>query len=379
MIDTLIAFVDIKDYEDTAQDLLNLLKDKKNKAKTALTDNSSEMVTVEIDDMTFEVLSNGKRGYAYILHNDLYELDFAQYRSKNKDFYPICIKVKSECLWSMNPFKAWEYIYKWITKNVGEILENKISRIDLCCHTDEFSLTSEDSERFKGQYYIENAYKYRRKVSAMYFGSSATGKVYCRIYDKVLEVIQKKNKTWFFDLWEQNGLDKDKVWNVEFQITREYLKDNCINTVDEAFERLRSIWEYCTCFWIVKIVLDNERITRCSIDKKWAEIQKVFNEFKCLPLVRRGKQINEDANAMIPSLYGTFTSFAAKKGISDLKLALNVMQISGSSYLRSKQLDFKEIVKTKQSLLDKKPDPLIEGMELPYSTIMVGDKTVFDI
>ena len=108
MIDTLIAFVDIKDYEETAQDILNLLQDKKNKAKTMLIDNSSEIVTVQIDDMTFEVLSNGKRGYAYILHNELYELDFAQYRSKNKDFYPICIKVKSECLWYMNPFKAWE-------------------------------------------------------------------------------------------------------------------------------------------------------------------------------------------------------------------------------------------------------------------------------
>ncbi|HOR87204.1 MAG TPA: hypothetical protein PLL98_12070 [Bacillota bacterium] len=379
MIDTLIAFIDIKEYEETAQDILNLLQDKKNKAKTMLTDNSSEIVTVQIDDMTFEVLSNGKRGYAYILHNELYELDFAQYRSKNKDFYPICIKVKSECLWYMNPFKAWEYICKWITANVGEILENKISRIDLCCHTDEFFLTSEDSEKFKGQYYIENSYKYRRKVSAMYFGSSATGKVYCRIYDKVLEVTQKKNKTWFFDVWEQNGLNKDNVWNVEFQINREYLKDNCINTVEEAFERLRSIWEYCTCFWIVKIVLDNERITRCSIDNKWAEIQKVFNEFKCLPLVKREKQISADADAMIPSLYGTFTSWAGRKGTSDLKLALNMMEMSGRRYLNSKKLDFQEVVKIKQSLLDKKPCPLMNGIELPESAIMVGDKTVFEL
>lgn len=377
MIDTLIAYVDIKNYEESAQDLLNLFQDKKNKAKAILTDNSSEIVTAQIDDMTFEVLSNGKRGYAYILHNDLYELDFAEYRSRNKDFFPICIKVKSECLWSMNPFKAWEYICNWITNNVGEILEDRISRIDLCCHTDELSLTSEDSEKFKGKYYIENAYKFRRKVSAMYFGSSATGKVYCRIYDKVLEVTQKKNKTWFFDVWEKSGLDKYRVWNVEFQITREYLKENCIATVKDAYDRLRSIWEYCSRYWIVKIELDNERTTRCSINKEWAELQKVFNEFKYLPLVSRDKQINDDANAMIPSLYGTFTSFAAKKDVSDLKLALNMMEIAGRSYLNSKKLDFKEVVKLKQSLLDKKP--IIDGIEIPESAIMVGDKTVFDV
>jgi len=376
MIDTLIAFVDIKEYEESAQDLLDLLQGKKSRAKAMLTENSSEMVTVEIDNMTFEVLSNGKKGYAYILHNDLYELDFAQYRSKNKDFYPICIKIKSECLWSMSPVKAWEYIYGWIGRNAGEILTDRISRIDLCCHTDEFALTSEDSEKFKGRYCTENAYRYRRKVSAMYFGSSATGKVYCRIYDKFLEVTQKKNKTWFFDIWEKNGLDCGNVWNVEFQINREYMKENCITTVNDAFERLRTIWEYCTCHWIVKIELDNERITRCSINSKWAELQQVFNEYKNLPLVSREKQINEDADAIIPSLYGSFTSFAARKGISDLKLALTSMEISGSSYLRSKKADFKEVVKTKQSLLDRKP--AITGIPVPESEIMVGDKTVFE-
>ncbi len=376
MIDTLIASIDIKDYDDKAQDLLNLFQDKKNKAKAMLTDNSSEIVTIQIGDMTFEVLSNGKKGYAYILHNELYEIDFAQYRSKNKDFFPIFIKIKSQCLWSFNPFYAWEYICKWITEYIGEIIENRISRIDLCCHTDELPLSLDDVDKFKGQYYTETLYKFRRKLNAMTFGSSATEKIYCRIYDKVLEIKQRKNKTWFYEIWEKNGLDKEKVWNIEFQINREYLKDNCINKVEEAFERLKTIWEYCTCFWIIKIILDNERTARCSTNEKWTEIQKVFNEFKNKPLVRREKQINEDADAMIPSLYGTFTSFAAKKGISDLRLALNVMQISGSSYLNSKQLDFKEIVKTKQSLLDKKP--VIDGIEIPYSAIMVGNKTVFD-
>jgi|GEM_PF-864567 len=377
MIDTLIAFVDIKEYDETAQEILTLLQDKKNKAKAMLTENSSEKVTVEIGGMTFEVLSNGKKGYAYILHNDLYELDFAQYRSKNKDFYPICIKIKSECLWSMSPVNAWECIYRWITWNVGEILADRISRIDLCCQTDEFAVTSEDSEKFRGRYCTENAYKYRRKVNAMYFGSSASGKVYCRIYNKYLEVTLKKNKTWFFDIWERNGLEAQNVWNLEFQINRDYLKDNCINTVNEAFERLRSIWEYCTCHWIVKIELDNERTTRCSVNEKWAELQQVFNEYKSLPLISREKQIKDDAEALIPSLYGTLTSFSARNGNTDLRSAINSMVVYGNSYLRSKKADFKEIVKTKQSLLDKKP--AIAGVLIPESEIMVGDKTVFEI
>ena len=37
--------------------------------------------------MTFEVLPNGKKGYAYILHNDLYEINLSQYRSRMKNFF----------------------------------------------------------------------------------------------------------------------------------------------------------------------------------------------------------------------------------------------------------------------------------------------------
>jgi hypothetical protein len=375
MIDTLVFSMDIKDYDEVTLDFRNLLSERKKRAKLIQSENLNEIVTVQFGDMVFEVLANGKKGYAYILHNDLYEIDFAQYRSKNKSFFPVFIKVKSQCLWSLSPIYAYEYVSRWITEYVGEIINNLISRIDLCCHTDELSLSLDDVDKFKGKYYMETMYKFRRKLNAMTFGSSATEKVYCRIYDKVLEVQQKKNKTWFYYIWDKYGLDKDKVWNVEFQICREYLKENSIDTVEQAFDRLRTIWEYCTYDWIVKIELDDNNITRCSINEKWKQLQNAFQDFKSLPLVSREKQLQEDANAMIPSLYGTFTSFAAKKGITDLKFALGIMEICGKIYLRSKDTDFRELVNTKMALLDKEG---IDGIPLSESAIMVGNRTVFE-
>lgn len=376
MIDTLTAFIDIKEYEEQAAGFLNILEEKKSKAKIRQA-NNEEAELLEIDNMTWQVLSNGKEGYAYILHNELYELDFAQFRSKNKSFFPVFIKIKSQALWSMSPAYAWKHICSWISNNIGEILIDRISRIDLCCHTDEFYLENSETADFKGQFYIDNTYRYRRQISAIYFGSSSTGKVYGRIYDKTLEVAQKKQKTWFYDIWQNAGMNIEKVWNIEFQVSREYLKEHCIDSVHDAFERLGTMWQYCTEYWLVKIVPDNANISRCSIDDRWKPIQGAFEGYENKPLIDREKQLCADADAMIPSLFGTFTSFAARRGKTDLRSALNSMVVSGNSYLRSKKVDFNDVVKTKQSLLDKKP--AITGVPIPESEIMVGDKTVFEI
>jgi hypothetical protein len=351
MIDTLIASVDIENYDDVVDTLIEKLEVKKIQAKNALSENTSNLVTIELGDMTFEVLPNGKKGYAYILHNDFYEIDIAQYRNRNFDFYPIFFKIKSNCLWSYGPLKAWQCIYNWITENIGDVISNKLSRIDLCCHTDEFLITEDDISNFKGRFYTETIHKYRRRLNAMTYGSSATGRVYCRIYDKHLEVVQKKVKNWFFDIWRNEGLKPEKVWNVEFQLCREFLTDYHINTIEDAFASLKSIWEYCTKNWLVKIELDNDNISRCSVNKKWKAIQAVFDNYESRPLIKREKQLNYDAQSMIPSTFGNITTYAAKVGMYDPTLVFRSLSINGERYLKSKKRDFKKVVAEKESLL----------------------------
>lgn len=351
MIDTLIASIDLENYDDVTDTLTEKLESKKNEAKQALTENSNKIVTIQIGDMTFQVLPNGKKGYAYILHNDFYEIDIAQYRNRNVDFYPINIKIKSNCLWSYGPDGAWNYITQWITENIGDIAINKLSRMDLCCHTDQFYLVEEDIQKFKGRYYTDTIYHFRRKLNAMTFGSSATGKIYCRIYDKHLEVEQKKVKKWFFEIWKNEGMNPEKVWNVEFQICREFLADHHINTVEDAFQRLKTLWEYCTRQWLVKIELDNQNISRCSTNLLWQQIQTAFDEFKSRELIKREKQLNYDAESMIPSTFGNITTYAAKIGIYDPAMVLTSLTRNGEKYLKSKKLDFKKVVSKKESLL----------------------------
>lgn len=373
MIDTLIYNNDIEDYDNVMREMLDKLEQKKQTAKAALTENKSMIVSITIGEMTFEVLSNGKKGYSYILHNGFYEIDLAQYRSRNKDFNPVFIKVKSEALWALGFINAFQQLQDWQNQNFGTVINNKITRIDLCCHTDKFRLQDDDINNFKGQFYTDCIYRYRRNISSMNFGSSATGKVYCRIYDKVLEIEQKKQKTWFFKVWKDAGLNPNKVWNIEFQILRDFLVERNINDVYDTYEYIGTIWKYCTENWLVKIIRDDENVSRCSIDPFWKVLQKAFEKIEYKPFVKRENQLKADAMAMVPNAYGYVTTYAAKNGMSDINMVLRSLMNAGESYLKTKGKTFKGVVKKKSSLINVNygniEEPMNENMiELTYES-----------
>lgn len=351
MIDTLSAKVDVSDFESSTKDLQEILRRKKEEAKLAATNQTSTKIVICIGNFNFEVLPNGKMGYAYILHNELYEVNIAQFRSKNKDFYPISVRIKAECLWAYGPERAWENIISWIQNYIGNVIHDKVSRIDLCVHTDKLNLLYSDIETFKGNYFDENIYRFRRRITGMNFGSRTNCKIYCRIYDKLLEVKQTGKKYWFFDIWKNAECNCKNVWNVEFQINREFLKDYNIETVRDSFKRLKTLWKYCTEKWIVKVKLDHTRIERCTTDDIWISIQNAFDNYKHEPLVKREVQLASDAEAIVPGTIGNITTFAARKGITDINLVLNMLKHKGSDYLACKDIDFKEAVTQKISLL----------------------------
>lgn len=351
MIDTLTATIDILNYEESVKDLIISLENKKNEAKSLASQCFNEKVKITINNITFEVLPNGSKGYAYILHNDDYEVKLSQFRSKSKDFYPVFLRIKCESLWSNGPENSWIKIKEWISTSIGKVINNKINRLDLCCHTDEIKLNENDYETFKGNFHNDQIYRFRRKVNAMVFGSRDS-KVYCRIYDKTLETRQKNKKMWFFDIWNNKGLNCEDVWNVEFEIKRDFFKEKKIDSVEDAFLRIKSIWLYCTQEWIVKVNLDRTRIERCSINESWSNIQNAFTNYKDENLISREVQLQTEALALVPGTIGNLTSFAARLGNNNIEEVINNLKIKGSKYLKSKNLDFSKAINEKIELLN---------------------------
>ncbi len=351
MVDTLCAIVDVEDYEENTYSLIQFLQEKKKEAKLVAANNASDKVILDIGKYSFEILPNGSKGYAFILHNDEYEVKLSEFRSKNKDFFPIFIKIKSECLWAKGVEKAWDDITLWIDRFLGEISSNKVTRLDLCCHTDELELSPEDFETFKGNFFNESMRRYRRKVNSIELGSRTSKNIYCRIYNKVLEIEHKSKKFWFYEIWEKAGLNPQKVWNVEFQIDRNFFKEKLIESVEDAFTRLKNIWEYCTKEWLVKVDLVNTRIERCPTNETWKCIQQAFSGYSGIGLTTRDKQLESDAAALLPGTVGNLTSYAARLGSSDIENILIMVKKNGTRLLASKNKNFCSAILEKIALL----------------------------
>lgn len=358
MIDTLCATIDVRNYgyvdfeQQLNIDIIPYLEQQKSEAKTQSSQNMNYKHIIQIGNQSFQLLQNGSKGYAYILHNDAFEIKLAQHRSTNENFYPIFIKVKQEYLWSKGVQASWDIVKEWVTQNIGEIKANKVSRIDLCCHTDELQLQDHDIETFAGRYHLDTIYRFKRQISNMVFGSGSTGKIICRIYDKTLEVTQKRQKLWFFDIWKSKGLDSSKVWNVEFEISRDFMKEIKLDSVEDTLDNLKSLWKYCTHSWLVKKQIDRTRIENCTVDERWESIQQAYDSFEGKGLVSREKQLETAALALIPGTIGHITSFAARADITDINMLFEMIKSQGIRYLHSKDTDYEEAISEKMALLN---------------------------
>lgn len=354
MIDTLIIGFDIEDYEERNKNLFEALEIKKKKAAEIDEKMINDKVNIVIEYFEFNVLGNGKQGFSYILHNDLLEVDIARYRSKKDEFYPIRVRFKQEYLWSCGIRNCWIVVEEWINKSFGEVIDVKIGRVDMACHTDLINLDIKDLERFKGKYRKQSIFLDDRKLNTINFGSRESG-IYLRIYNKSLEIKTDKKKEWFKELWEVYNADKNKdIWNVEFELKREYLRDIGINNFSDLYERINSVWRYLTEKWIVYVKKDNKRIERCSIRNEWLEIQKAFDNYEDKPIIKREKQLNYEASAMIPQIIGCVVSYGARLGVDDIEYVFDVLYGEGEKYLKKKKTTYDLFILEKMKELNHK-------------------------
>ena len=351
MVDYIGATIDVESYELLGEALFKQLEAKKSSAKVNLSKGVSDKELIKFGNNSYEVLSSGSKGYAFILHSAYYEIRLAQYRSKKEEFFPIAVRVKSDALWSLGPFNAWNQLIEEICLVFGEVKRNRVSRMDLCCHTDSFDFDFCDMETFKGNFFNDQLYRSRRKVTGFTFGSRGSKKIYCRIYDKVTE-IENSKKTWFRVIWNTKGLDSTKVWNIEFELLRGFFKEHGIDSVEDVFNRLQSIWRYCTSEHIVKTLNDATRIERSSINPSWLLLQSAFDDYDSNSLIKRKKQLNAEAQALIPGTIGNITSYAARKGIDDISKIFKTLEVEGRTYIENaRKSSYEEIIDKKMATI----------------------------
>ena len=346
-IDTIYILVDIENYELSAKNILDYLQKEKEEAKLTAISNTSYKHIITINNLTFQLLTNGTKGYAYILHNNGYEVKISQYKSKIESLLPIQVRISSEYLWAFGIEKSWAIIYNWLVETFGNVEKEKVCRVDLCSHISDINLTSDWETSYKGNFKKRNMFLTNNPINAITFGSRESKNIYCRIYNKTLELQEKKHKAWFNEIWIKNNLNVKNVWNIEFEIKSGFLRNYNFHTVNDIVSHLKDIWNFCTTKFLIKINNDNAKIERCSINSDWLEIQKCYDNFNSLGLVEREKQQEYDANILIPSIMGNITSYCANKRILTFEEAIENLKNDSKKYFLKKATTFEKEIKGK--------------------------------
>ena len=351
-IDTIYVLLDIENYEDNNKQLLEYLSIEKENAKLYSVDNTSYKHMINLNNMNFELLNNGTKGYAYILNNNGYQVKIAQYESKLKSFCPLQIRISSEYLWAYGLSTAWSMIFNWIVETFGNIISEKVCRVDLCTHISGIDLITNYENSYKGHFKKRETFYSGTNINAITFGRRQTKNIYCRIYNKSLELQEKRHKTWFYEIWQKHDMDIKNVWNIEFELKSEFLRSFSINTVTDVLEHLQNLWLFCTNTWLVKIDRTNVRVERWNINEDWLELQKAYSNFCSSSFIEKQKQIELDALILVPNIVGNITSYSARKGNIKIDEAFSNLYKDTIKYLKKKSTSFEKEVNNKILILN---------------------------
>ena len=337
-IDTICFLAYFKNYDTniSIRALLKNLKYEKEKVITVVRSNPTYKHLIQLGEMKFELLPSGKRGYAYILKNNGYELNIAEFSSKISNFAPVQVRISSEYLWAYGLMNSYYVIYNLISNIFGIPEKIKLSRVDLSMHISNANFIDNYEKAYKGNYRNSNVNYHNKYINSLTFGSRSSP-IYCRIYDKSLEIIEQSKKTWFYDIWEKNNMDIKNVWNVEFELKNEFFRNYNIFSPEELIEHLNTIWQFLTCEWLLKINIDNKRIDRCSTNDLWKIVQNGYSNFNSQELVKRDRQKDSEALAAIPAIAGYLTTYAAKRGITDITSAVYEILQESENYLLTRK------------------------------------------
>ena len=169
-------------------------------------------------------------------------------------------------------------------------------------------------------------YEVGEEMSGLTFGKRG-GSLMCRIYDKTRES-KDKGHDWWPEVWGASFDPEQKVIRVEFEFSREGLREFAVDTPEDAFERMPALWAYATCNWLaLRIPTGDETRSRWSVDPRWEQIQRSSLRGGCAPAARiKAGERQGELRQLRKLATGVLTSMAIPLGTDDIGDTLTAVE-----------------------------------------------------
>ena len=258
----------------------------------------------------FNIKPHGARGYEWILDCNEYLLNIGNWQ-KPKSMPSVLVYIKSETLWRSGVRQAVENILSFLNEQEGLLKSIKLSRVDLCMDTlFPEPLWNQDLNLYRvTQSTKTNFYYSHHHLTGIKFGE---GSLSARLYDKVMEIKQRSNKTWMFEVWGINDVPEGyKIIRIEFQLRREAIKELGLDQYSDLFRLQQNVWKYCTEKWLKFQDNPGKQSKLRKTFPWWQNIQNGFKDsFKAFPAIRN-KAISSNQEQLFCQAHGMLTSYAA--------------------------------------------------------------------
>jgi hypothetical protein len=174
------------------------------------------------------------------------------------------------------------------------------------------------------------------------------GNLHARLYEKIIEIVNKSHKTYLFELWQSNGWQvEEKVWRIEFQTEKQLLKELGIISLSDLLKQQVALWHYLTHDWL-RLSIPNPNDTkrdRWPNHPLWNAIASVYALQLDQPRLKRFRpaRLPADERLFVHGL-GGLTSFMASRGIEDFGEGLGEYLAQATEFHASKGEPFKSYV-----------------------------------
>lgn len=291
---------------------------------------SDEIDSIEVElpgyenPIVFEIQGGQRPIYSFSLRNEDIAIYFSKkYRSDGQ--CPVKIQINQFKLWEKGLMDAYIESLQVVAALGLEHGQAKLNRIDFCCHSDQWQWTLEDLKTFS---YPQNIAKdnhpdfYRLNPIDGIFQTVKYGdrtRCQLRIYNKSIEV-EKKGKEYFKEIYKRYGMDSEKVWNVEIEIRRDFLKELKLDNIN-LYDNLELCFEKDGFSQLWSLLMQNY----FHNSSHWKEIEKgkegIFEKVKGYLI--REKDIDSTIEREVAQIRGRLLKFLVTEEENSLGAAIN--------------------------------------------------------
>lgn len=320
---------------------LDLLGEYKQEAREARSPIPIELGS-GVDEYSFNCHPTGKQG-GYAFH--ISKADVSIFISTRKDISDtpnVWIDIGAASCWSPGYKFVIHSVSNLMKRFGGKIRKNKVSEAHLCSDCLDLDISELELQDFSKWITRANKFNYygdRLKVSGMTLNQTegrlglsdkphdevgaeldtglrvGQGDISLRIYDKVLELKQRKSKqTLFAEIWNHENYDDRPVTRVEFQLRRPVLRQLGVDTLEQLFFKMDGLWKYCTQNW-ARYSLEtcdrkNRHQDRAIMHPWWISMQEISWKGR-EPVVRKAPVPQKDKVMLLDMMGGCALNIAS--------------------------------------------------------------------